>query len=131
MRCVLQLKGKANVCFDLLEKYFEIRSHEDTTEIRYLDFSILNNVKTETSHTRRVKLFSEEQSLAETFDECSQHVFSPSLVYSQVLANLSMILVVIMNYGGVLQGWSSCVLGRGSNGRHGGCHWVTTFFTLV
>lgn len=122
---------KANVCFDLLEKYLDIRSHEDTTEIKNLDFSILNNVKTDSSHTIRVKLFSEEQFLAETFNECSQHVFSPSLVYSLVLANLGVILVVIMNCDGVLQDWSSCVLGRGSNGRHEGCHWATAFFTLV
>ena len=57
MLCVVQPKGKAKVCFDLLEKYNEIKSQEDITEIRHLDFLILNVVKTDTSHPKRVKLF--------------------------------------------------------------------------
>lgn len=64
----MQLTGKAKVCFDLLGKYLEIRSQEDTTETRHLDFLILNVVKTDTSHPKRVKLFSGEQFLPEIFE---------------------------------------------------------------
>jgi len=53
----VQLKGKAKTCFDLLVKYLEIRSQEDINEIRHLDFLILNIVKMDTSHPKRVKYF--------------------------------------------------------------------------
>lgn len=69
-------------------------------------------------------------------------MFCPTLVYFCVLTNLVVRLVVMMTYGDGHQLWEpnisqalwqkiSCVLGRGNDGRHIVCHWVTSSFSLV
>lgn len=68
-------------------------------------------------------------------------MLSLSLVYCQVLANLALIPIVKMSYGGVVQpeNWmlvkllglsSSRLLGSSNDGRQAVCHWVTFSFTV-